>query len=180
MTNNPQNRQQWILEELKKSPLLSYGDMFAKYSLNFAKTKRTFDKDWKQAKEELQAYQNKVQTEKERVSIEIEKKTVKQGLKTKIDRLFILQEQVEQIQKEMEANECDDIKIIKGEAKKFKRPLLPMEKASMRRTLKELQSEISKMEGDYAVIQQEMEIKSNIDFTKVSNKTLEEIAKARL
>lgn len=155
MNNTPAYRKQWILEELKKSPLISYVEMWGKYGQKWAKGKTTFDKDWKQAQEELQTYQNKVQTEKERVSIEIEKEAVKQGLKTKIDRLFVLQEQVEQIQKELEANECEDIKIIKGEPKKFKRPLLPMEKASMRKTLKELQSEISKIEGDYAPIKQD-------------------------
>lgn len=180
MKNNPQNRQAWILEELKKSPLLSYGDMFAKYSLNFAKTKRTFDKDWKQAKEELQIYQNKIQTEKEKVSIEIEKEAVKQGLKTKIDRLFILQNQVEDILERLKNGKHTQEVYRDGKVSKYERFLTPKEVAGYNKTLKELQSEISKMEGDYAVIQQEMEIKSNIDFTKVSNKTLEEIAKARL
>ena len=38
MNNTPQYRQQWILEELKKSPLLSYGEMWGKYEVNWGKT----------------------------------------------------------------------------------------------------------------------------------------------
>ena len=49
MNNTPKNRQQWMLEELKKSPLLSFGEMFSKYSAKFSKTEKTFSKDWKQA-----------------------------------------------------------------------------------------------------------------------------------
>lgn len=157
MKNNPKNRQAWILEELKKNPLLSFGEIFTLYLQNFTKklSRQILSKDYNIALKQLEIYQKELQTEKERVSIEVEKEAVKQGLKTKIDRLFVLQEQVEQIQKELEANECEDIKIIKGEPKKFKRSLLPMEKASMRKTLKELQSEISKIEGDYAPIKQD-------------------------
>ncbi|WP_392447998.1 hypothetical protein ACF3OB_01180 [Capnocytophaga canis] len=150
MTNKPKYRQQWILEELKKSPLLSFGEMFSRYLEKFSKTEQTFSKDWKQAKEQYEAYQKKANAEKERISIELEKEAVKQGLKTKFDRLMILQQQIEQVQKELELGECEDIKIIKGEPKKIKRPLLPFEKSAMRKNIKDLQSEISKIEGDYA------------------------------
>lgn len=155
MTNTPAHRQQWILEELKKSPLISYVDMWAMYGQKWAKGKTTFDKDWKKAKGKHEAYQKKANEEKERVSIELEKEAVKQGLKTKFDRIMILQNQIEHVQKELALGECEDIKIIKGEPKKIKRPLLPFEKSAMRKNIKDLQAEISKIEGDYAPIKQD-------------------------
>lgn len=168
MTNTPAYRQQWILDLLKSEPNVSYVDMWAKYGQKWAKGKTTFDKDWKQAQEDLKEYQKKAQREKERVSIEIEKEAVKKGLKTKIDRLLVLQRQVDKIQQELDLGCCDDIKIVKGEPKKINRPLLPLEKSAMRRTIKELQSEISKIEGDYAPNKQEVDMKGvNVDKIRV-------------
>lgn len=155
MQNTPTNRQKWILEELKKNPLLSYGDMFAKYSPNFAKTKRTFDKDWKQAQEELQTYQNKVQTEKERVSIAAEVEAVKQGLKTKIERLLNYQNLVDDCLKDLAEGMTNDIMFKNGEPKQYRRKMTVTEHNQTRKTLKELQAEISKIEGDYAPVKQD-------------------------
>lgn len=180
MNNTPKNRQQWILEELKKFPLLSYGECWSNYKVNWSKSESTFATDWKKAKTKAEEYQKRLNEEKERVSIGEEIKAVKQGLKTKIDRLFILQNQVEDILERLKNGKHTQEVYRDGKVSKYERFLTPKEVAGYNKTLKELQSEISKMEGDYAVIQQEMEIKSNIDFKKLSNKTLEEIAKARL
>lgn len=43
MKNTPVHRQEWILEELKREPLLSYGEMWAKYGLKWGKRKTTFN-----------------------------------------------------------------------------------------------------------------------------------------
>ena len=90
MNNTPQYRQQWILEELKKSPLLSFGEMFSKYSVNFSKTEKTFSKDWKQAQKELKAWQKTINEEvtKQVVSAEVEER--KKDLFAKMDALKIL------------------------------------------------------------------------------------------
>ena len=81
MKNTPVHRQEWILEELKREPLLSYGEMWAKYGLKWGKRKTTFNKDWKASQERLQTYQKKVQKEKEAVSIAVEKEAIKKGIK---------------------------------------------------------------------------------------------------
>lgn len=116
---------------------MSSGEFWQKYGEEWQKltnrTHRTFQRDWGEAQEELKTYQNKVQTEKERVSIEIEKEAVKQGLKTKIDRVFTLQKLVDDC-----LNDLED------------KNLSLHEKNQTRKTIKELQSEISKIEGDYA------------------------------
>ena len=180
MKNTPQYRQEWILEELKKAPLLSYGEMWQKYGSEWHKSERTFARDWEQAQNQLEAYQKKVQKEKEAVSIEIEKEAVKNGLKTKIERLLTLQKHIQHIEQELEKGECEDIKFVKGEPKKMKRPLLPLEKSAMRKNIQELQAEISQIEGDYATAKQEVEIKeSKIDYSKVDTETLKALISAR-
>ena len=63
----------------------------------------------------------------------------KKGLKTRMDRVLLLQEQVEAIQKDL----LDD-ELLK------RKKLSPMDKAYLRKTIKDIQAEISKIEGDYA------------------------------
>lgn len=94
MNNTPQYRQQWILEELKKSPLLSYGEMWGKYEVKCGKGKTTFDKDWKQAQKQLQEWQNSINAEvaKQVVSTEVEAR--KKDVMQKIDILKFLSDVV--------------------------------------------------------------------------------------
>lgn len=63
----------------------------------------------------------------------------KNDLKTRMDRLLILQKQVDAIQKDL-----DDDENLK------RKKLSPMDKAYLRKTMKDIQAEISKIEGDYA------------------------------
>lgn len=90
MNNTPKNRQQWMLEELKKSPLLSFGKMFSKYSAKFSKTEKTFSKDWKQAQKEFKEWQKTINEEvsKQLISAEVEER--KKDLFAKMDALKIL------------------------------------------------------------------------------------------
>lgn len=90
MNNTPKHRQQWMLEELKKSPLLSFGEMFSKYSVKFSKTEKTFSKDWKQAQKQLQEWQKTINEEvsKQMIGAEVEER--KKDLFAKIDALKIL------------------------------------------------------------------------------------------
>ena len=90
MNNTPKHRQQWMLEELKKSPLLSFGEMFSKYSVKFSKTEKTFSKDWKQAQKQLQEWQKTINEEvsKQKIGAEVEER--KKDLFAKMDALKIL------------------------------------------------------------------------------------------
>ena len=90
MNNTPKHRQQWMLEELKKSPLLSFGEMFSKYSVKFSKTEKTFSKDWKQAQKQLQEWQKTINEEvsKQMIGAEVEER--KKDLFAKMDALKIL------------------------------------------------------------------------------------------
>ena len=90
MNNTPKHRQQWMLEELKKSPLLSFGEMFSKYSVKFSKTEKTFSKDWKQAQKEFKEWQKTINEEvsKQMIGAEVEER--KKDLFAKMDALKIL------------------------------------------------------------------------------------------
>ena len=90
MNNTPKHRQQWMLEERKKSPLLSFGEMFSKYSVKFSKTEKTFSKDWKQAQKQLQEWQKTINEEvsKQMIGAEVEER--KKDLFAKMDALKIL------------------------------------------------------------------------------------------
>jgi hypothetical protein len=90
MNNTPKHRQQWILEELKKYPLLSYGVIWGKYGATWGKGQTTFDKDWKQAQKELKDWQKTINEEvaKQVISAEVEER--KKDLFAKMDALKIL------------------------------------------------------------------------------------------
>ena len=150
-------RIKWIFEKMVASPLLSSGDLFTLYlKENKPITERTFHKYLKEARKEFEAYQKKVQKEKEAVSIEVEKEAIKKGLKTKIERLLILQNEVDKIIREIENGYCMDKIVLDGIPTCIMRPLRPMEISAMRKNIKELQAEISKIEGDYATARHDL------------------------
>ena len=126
-------RIKWIFEKMVASPLLSSGDLFTLYLKgNKRITERTFQQYLKEARKEFESYQKKVQKEKESVSIEAEKEAIKKGLKTKIERLLILQNEVDKIIREIENGYWTDEIVLDGVIKEIQRPLRPMEISATR------------------------------------------------
>ncbi len=77
--------------------------------------------------------------------------SLKKGLKTKHERLMILQKECDNIIMELNAGVTTDyIYNGYGKQKKVVKEMSVNERAYLRRTLKDIQSEISKIEGDYA------------------------------
>jgi hypothetical protein len=140
--NNPKSRQEWIYETLTLEGL-GFSEMFSKYSEKFSKSEVTFNKDWCVANERYIEYQNKANKAKEEASIAKEVEAVKQGLKTKNERLLIYQSQVDNMLLELETKQCYDDE---GNM----RAMTQRELNDTRKTLQVIQSEISKIEGDYA------------------------------
>ena len=156
MDNNPKYRQQWILDSLKVNPMTSYNEMFTIYLLSFTNLSRqTFNKDWMVSTKLLKSYQKEINSAKLAQSIKSEKQAVKNGLKTKFDRLMILQNQVDQCLDQLTSRQCDDVYIFDGSAISYKRNMNQREINDTRKTLNTLQIEISKIEGDYAIIKTE-------------------------
>ncbi len=88
--NNPKTRQQWIYDLLISKPSLSYVDGLAKYGQKWAKSKTTFDKDWKKAQVRLKEYQKTINDEKLKESIKQEKEAVKRNILSKHDAMEVL------------------------------------------------------------------------------------------
>ena len=131
--NNPATRQEWILEQLTERPTLSYVDGLAEYRLKWAKSKATFDKDWNKATEQHTERQQAINAAKEVAIISEEVKAAQNGLKSKHERLMILQDQVDATVADLSDDDLEH-----------------RDKVALRRVLKELQAEISKIQGDYA------------------------------
>jgi hypothetical protein len=106
-----------------------------------------------------QERQRELQQAKTRETIQ----QAKNGLKTKADRLMIYQKQIDASLLELDNDELDTY-----------------ERVALRKSIKELQSEISKIEGDYAPIKQaQTDSEGNdIDYSKLSSAALAEIIKA--
>ena len=156
--NNPATRQAWILEQLTKRPNLSYGDCFRNYSVKFRKTERTHTKDWNKATKQHKERQQTINEAKDKAIISEEVKAAKNGLKSKHERIMILQVEVDATISELQKGVTIETKINGGKASSIERPLNILEKTQLRKVAKELQSEISKIEGDYAPAKQDINI----------------------
>jgi hypothetical protein len=75
---------------------------------------------------------------------------LKSGIKSKIDRLLELQEQIKKLNDELEANIMIVSTFAEGELLTGTRPMNAIEKTTINKTIKEIRAEISKIEGDYA------------------------------
>lgn len=145
---------------MQKNPTMSHGAGFGIYAEKFGMSDRTFDKDWKAAGEDFQAYQREANAAKRAASITEEVIAVQNGLKSKFDRVMILQNEIDKCLAELESDQTEDRAISFGEVITFARRLKPSERVALRKTIKELQSEISKIEGDYAPEQMDITSKT--------------------
>lgn len=157
--NNPKTRQMWIYDLLKINPTSTFTIVFGKYAETYGKSEKTFEKDWKIATSEFKAYQKKANKAKEDKSISEELKGVESGVKIKIQRVLELQIQVESLELELENNKMIVHSFSDGSIVTGTREMNSLEKASLHKTIKEIRAEISKIEGDYAPIKNDMNLK---------------------
>lgn len=154
MTNNPTNRQEWIFDLLKVEQL-GFSECFSKYFEKFSKSEVTFSKDWNAVSKRIEEYRNNVNKAKEDASISVEVSALKSGLKSKFDRLLEKQKDIERLRESVEIGWTDDFYIANGEHILFRRQLTEMEKATLLKRASEIETEISKIEADYAPIKKE-------------------------
>jgi DNA repair exonuclease SbcCD ATPase subunit len=131
--NNPATRQEWILEQLTERPTLSYRECWGIYGVKWGRKENTFTTDWNNAKERHTERQQAINAAKEVAIIKEEVKAAKNGLKSKHERLMILQDQVDATLVDLQDEELEY-----------------RDKVALRKVLRELQAEVSKIEGDYA------------------------------
>jgi hypothetical protein len=127
----------------------------AVFCSKFQKSERTFYNFWKTAKEQHSQQRELINNAKLNTTIEEEKEAVKIGLKSKFERLLILQNEVDNCTKDLENGYTEELK---SDGQLLSRPITIQEKTALRNTIKNLQSEISKIEGDYAPTKSETDI----------------------
>jgi hypothetical protein len=149
MVNNPKTRQQWIFDNLKKN-LSNYVDMWGKYGKMWGKGQTTFDKDWKAANERAVDFHKRANEAKEAASIATVVEAAKNGLKTKIERTFSIQKEVERVDDLLAANTTTETLVVNGQIVTNTRELSIAEINQLLRTKKELTALIGINEGDPA------------------------------
>lgn len=88
--NNPKERQEWIYQELIKTPALSYTDCWGKYGVKWGKKENTFTSDWNKANKRFKEYQRAVNEAKMDASIKEEVKSLKRDILQKHEAQEIL------------------------------------------------------------------------------------------
>lgn len=157
MTNKPINRQQWIFDLLQVENS-TFGEMFGKYVEMFGSISEvTFTKDWKKSNQKYKDYQLKLNNAKDKVIIANEISTLKNGLKSKTERLLTLQNRLNKLEQILDDGMTQQLLVIKELPYEQDRKLTVTEIVNLSKAVKELQSEISKIEGDYI-----LEVKTNV------------------
>jgi molecular chaperone DnaK (HSP70) len=130
-------------------------DILAKYGKKWQISSRSVDRLIEKAREQAQTLRNLAEKTANDTLVAETIDAVKSGLKTKAERLMILQKQIDCSESELESGKSNG------------KHLTVLEKVALRKVLKELQSEISKIEGDYAPIKQQHEAgQTFLDFIK--------------
>jgi predicted lipid-binding transport protein (Tim44 family) len=124
-------------------------ELLRKYAKKWQIAERTIDRYITDAKNEAQTLRNLAKETANDTLVEEVKEAVRNGLKTKTERLMILQDEVSDCKEELISGKNNGAK------------LTVFEKVALRKTIKELQSEISKIEGDYATEKIDVTTKGN-------------------
>ena len=127
-------------------------EILRKYAKKWQIAERTIDRYLKPAKEIAKKLSNKANKAAEDVYVSETVEAAKSGLKSKFDRVMILQGQCSQIENELIANVSTDYIVISGKLQRVVKEIPVTDRAYLRKTLKDLQAEISKIEGDYAAV----------------------------
>jgi len=123
----------------------AYNEIRIKFKMSKQRFLQAFDsvhQEWAHLKDQAQ----------NEAIFEGEKQATKSGIKSKVERILILQNEVDKC--------LLDLYPIRG-----KKPTI-FEKVALRKTMKDLQSEISKIEDDYAPVRGELSVNSFLDCLK--------------
>jgi hypothetical protein len=147
----------FIANELTKGNVV-YKDVLKLFLSEFKCSEPTFVTYWKRANDKHRITQIEAQKEADNVIIQSTKNNALNSVKTKTQRLEVYQKQIDNTITEIENGTTEDTIFVSGAPKKIIRKHTVNEVAILRRTLRDLQSEISKIEGDYAPTKMENKI----------------------
>jgi len=126
------------------------GEIVRKYAKKWGRAEKSIDRYIEKAKISAKELSEKAKNAVEDVYVQETKEAAKNGLKSKFERLMILQNQCEKIEQELEANVSTDYVVLSGKLQKVVKEISVTDRAYLRKILKDIQAEISKIEGDYA------------------------------
>jgi len=156
----------FILKKLN-SGIVDAKDIISEFCSKFHKTERTFWTKWKLAQSEYQILIEKRNKQIDNITTQQTINDVSNGLKTKSERLLNLQKQIENLETELRNNVMHVHAFSMGEMVIGTREMNSLEKAKIADTIKGLQSEISKIEGDYAPTKQDVKLEDTRPSTKI-------------
>ena len=139
----------FILTELNKGEV-SFERVFELMLTKFNLSRPTFAKYWKIASAKYSDTQKEALDNMAGIIAKSKEDALKMGLKSKIDRLLSLQKQENALNDELNAGIMIVHTFVDGVICQGERPMNSLERASIHKTIKEIRSEISKIEGDYA------------------------------
>jgi hypothetical protein len=149
----------FILDKLN-SGVIDAKDIISEFCSKFHKTERTFWTKWKSAKNEYDILLEERQIAKNNTIVSNDIENISNGLNSKSERLLNLQNQVNDINSMLLSGITPDT-IIDSKtltSVDIERRITYIERAQLMKVLKELQAEISKIEGDYAATTTKIEI----------------------
>lgn len=153
----------FIIDQLK-SGTVDYVKVSSQFCTKFHKTQRTFAAYWKIAQLLWKDQQGVINAKKHEQYIESETSAVKTILKTKFERLVILQKQIDNCVDELNNGMTEDTMLIGGRPQKVHRKHTVNETTRLRQTMQGLQAEISKIEGDYAAEKRDITVNKPVIF----------------
>jgi|ERR1035437_2455902 hypothetical protein len=84
--------------------------------------------------------------------IEESKEAAKTGLKSKLEKELHLQKQIDDIQSDIDKGVSEEYVFVGGKRRKVNTILNAQTKAYLRKTIRDIYTELNKMEGDYAAL----------------------------
>lgn len=174
------------LEQQLTDPLITDGIIWEKMGLSRSAYYRVRPKAIEELNRRLMIRQTVIQEASAKVAVQ----AALNGLKTRQERLMILQQQVDEIMIELSGNRDVQYVVLVNEVGKRVMQKVTTEmnantRGYLRRTIRELQAEISKIEGDYAAEKRKHEFPEplkiitapvdpdEIDYSKLSTDVLE-------
>ncbi len=152
-------------------------ELVEKYGKRWNVKKTSINNYIKLAKPIAKTLQSKADNAASEVMVaEIKEATLK-GLKTKHERLMILQNEVDRCFSELYDDAVDNFADFGGGRKNVKKQLTVIEKVKLRQVIYQLQSEISKIEGDYAPVKNESKLTGELNFSDLMQASTDELFK---
>ena len=124
-------------------------EILRKYAKKWQIAERSIDRYIERAKNEAEKLRNLANEVANNTLIEETKNAVKLGIKTKNERLLNLEKQIKDLQTKLDADIDVGYFVIGGKVQTVNKRISVTDRAYLIKTIKELESEISKLQGDY-------------------------------